>query len=92
MAKDEKAKLDKINEIKKADASVKSMADFTSPDVLYNELISSVLKYHPSTDISMIEKAYRIARDAHEGQLRKSGEPYIIHPLSVALILADGAG
>ena len=43
MAKDEKAKLDKINEIKKADASVKSMADFTSPDVLYNELISSVL-------------------------------------------------
>ena len=89
MAKDEKAKLDKINEIKKADASVKSMADFTSPDVLYNELISSVLKYHPSTDISMIEKAYRIARDAHEGQLRKSGEPYIIHPLSVALILAD---
>ena len=46
-------------------------------------------KYHPSTDISMIEKAYRIARDAHEGQVRKSGEPYIIHPLCVGIILAD---
>ena len=65
------------------------MQDFTSPDVLYRELISSVLKYHPSTDISMIEKAYKIASEAHQGQLRKSGEPYIIHPLCVAIILAD---
>ena len=89
MAKDENTKLDKADEIKKADANVKSMADFTSPDVLYDELINSVKKYHPSTDITMIEKAYRIAREAHEGQFRKSGEPYIIHPLSVALILAD---
>ena len=37
----------------------------------------------------MIEKAYNIANNAHKGQLRKSGEPYIIHPLCVALILAD---
>ncbi|WP_423241220.1 RelA/SpoT family protein, partial [Lactonifactor longoviformis] len=65
------------------------MEDFTSPSVLYEELISSVRKYHPSTDITMIEKAYQIARDAHEGQARKSGEPYIIHPLCVAIILAD---
>ena len=89
MAKDENTKLDKADEIKKADANVKSMADFTSPDVLYDELINSVKKYHPSTDITMIEKAYRIAREAHEGQFRKSGEPYIIHPLCVAIILAD---
>ena len=80
---------EKKEEIKKADASVKTMEDFTSPDVLYQELIASVRKYHPSTDISMIEKAYRIARDAHEGQSRKSGEPYIIHPLCVGIILAD---
>ena len=80
---------DEIAKIKKADASVKTMEDFTSPSVLYEELISSVQKYHPSTDISMIEKAYRIARDAHEGQVRKSGEPYIIHPLCVGIILAD---
>ena len=57
---------DELAKIKKADASVKTMEDFTSPSVLYEELISSVQKYHPSTDISMIEKAYRIARDAHE--------------------------
>lgn len=52
-------------------------------------MINSVKKYHPSADISMIQKAYKIAHDAHEGQCRKSGEPYIIHPLCVAIILAD---
>ena len=46
-------------------------------------------KYHPSDDITMIEKAYNIAREAHKDQLRKSGEPYIIHPLCVSIILAD---
>ena len=65
------------------------MHDFTSPEVLYRELINSVLKYHPSTDISMIEKAYKVASEAHKDQKRKSGEPYIIHPLCVAIILAD---
>ena len=73
----------------RADENVKTMQDFTDPAELYQELIKSVRKYHPSTDISMIEKAYRIAFKAHEGQLRKSGEPYIIHPLCVAIILAD---
>ncbi len=63
--------------------------DFESPQKLYEELIASVRKYHPSADISLIEKAYRIAEKAHEGQVRKSGEPYIIHPLCVAIILAD---
>lgn len=81
--------IDHEEEVKKDDASVRAMADFTAPEVLYNELISSVKKYHPSADISMIEKAYRIARDAHKDQVRKSGEPYIIHPLCVAIILAD---
>ncbi len=55
----------------------------------YKELIASVRRYHPSDDISMIEKAYRIASEAHKDQKRKSGEPYIIHPLCVAIILAD---
>ena len=80
---------EKKEEIRKADASLKNMDDFTSPAVLYQELINSVKKYHPSADISMIQKAYKIAHDAHEGQCRKSGEPYIIHPLCVAIILAD---
>ena len=63
--------------------------DFVDPQVLYDELINRILKYHPNTDISMIQKAYRIANEAHNGQVRKSGEPYISHPLCVAIILAD---
>ena len=78
-----------MESVRKADAAVKSMHDFTSPEVLYQELIKSVKKYHPSTDISMIEKAYKVASEAHKDQKRKSGEPYIIHPLCVAIILAD---
>lgn len=64
-------------------------ADFTAPEFLYQELIDKVRSYHPSTDISMIEKAYHLADNAHKDQLRKSGEPYIIHPLCVAIILAE---
>ena len=85
----EEKKQSEIEEIKKADASVKAMKDFTSPEELYQELIASVTKYHPSDDISMIEKAYHVAYEAHKDQRRKSGEPYIIHPLCVAIILAD---
>ena len=66
-----------------------SVGDYQNPDELYDELISKLRKYHPSDDISMIDKAYGIAQDAHEGQRRKSGEPYIVHPLCVAIILAD---
>ena len=85
----DKAEQEKLESVKKADAAVKTMQDFTSPEVLYEELIASVKKYHPSTDISMIQKAYEVAREAHKDQKRKSGEPYIIHPLCVAIILAD---
>lgn len=64
-------------------------ASFTEPGELYKRLIEGVRRYHPSADISLIEKAYRIADEAHKGQLRKSGEPYIIHPLCVGIILAN---
>lgn len=63
--------------------------EFLSPEELFKDLISRVKKYHPSDDVSLIEKAYKIAYDAHVDQVRKSGEPYIIHPLCVAIILAD---
>lgn len=59
------------------------------PQQMYSELIEMMKKYHPSDDFSMVEKAYKMAHDAHIDQLRKSGEPYIIHPLSVAKILAE---
>ena len=63
--------------------------DFTEPGILYEKLKNMIQGYHPSADISMVEKAYEIASGAHEGQLRKSGEPYIIHPLCVCIILAE---
>ena len=75
--------------VDKLSKRLEAPADFTSPDVLYDELIAAIRRYHPSDDISMVEKAYKIARDAHKDQRRKSGEPYIIHPLCVAIILAD---
>ena len=84
-----KTEEERMQEIEAVEANVKCMKDFTSPEQLYEELIRSIRKYHPSTDISMIKKAYQIASKAHEGQKRKSGEPYIIHPLCVAIILAD---
>ena len=68
---------------------VKAQEHYQDPKELYDKLISRVRKYHPSDDISMIEKAFDIAYHAHEGQCRKSGEPYIIHPLWVGIILAD---
>ena len=63
--------------------------DFTDPDDIYKVLLEKIKLYHPSDDFSLIEKAYRIADEAHKGQKRKSGEPYIIHPLCVAIILAE---
>ena len=69
--------------------AVKAPGDYEDPDRLYDMLIARIRKYHPSTDVSMIEKAYRLASKAHGSQRRKSGEPYIVHPRWVAIILAD---
>lgn len=80
-----------LPEVKMVDGmpSIPKPADFTEPSILYQELINLIRSYHPSTDFSMIEKAYRIADNAHKDQRRKSGEPYIIHPLCVGIILAE---
>lgn len=86
---EEKQKVIDVDVIEKNHTEIVKTKDFTQPEVLYQQLIDKVCQYHPSDDISQIEKAYLIAKNAHEGQLRKSDEPYIIHPLCVALILAD---
>ena len=69
--------------------SIKTIKEFVKPEDLFAELIAGIRKYHPSADISLIEKAYKVAYEAHDGQVRKSGEAYIIHPLCVAIILAE---
>ena len=45
------------------------------PDALYLKLVDTIRRYHPSDDINLIERAYRLADDAHEGIKRRSGEP-----------------
>ncbi|MCQ2520105.1 MAG: bifunctional (p)ppGpp synthetase/guanosine-3',5'-bis(diphosphate) 3'-pyrophosphohydrolase [Lachnospiraceae bacterium] len=71
------------------DGRIEALEEFLSPESLYQDLIKRVKKYHPSDDISNIERAFKLADSAHKGQVRKSGEPYIIHPLYVSIILAD---
>jgi len=54
-----------------------------------NDIIDKIHAYNPDTDVDLIEKAYVFSAKIHQGQVRLSGEPYLIHPLEVAGILAD---
>ncbi len=60
----------------------------TSPQSL-DELFERIRVYFPNADLSLIQKAYEFSEKAHSGQIRRSGDPYIIHPLGVAAILAE---
>ena len=73
----------------KVERELEEPAPFTPPEALYDELIRAIKVYHPSEDFSMIRKAYEVADRQHADQKRRSGEPYIIHPLCVGIILAD---
>ncbi|MBR6275265.1 MAG: bifunctional (p)ppGpp synthetase/guanosine-3',5'-bis(diphosphate) 3'-pyrophosphohydrolase, partial [Lachnospiraceae bacterium] len=65
------------------------MPEFMEPDEMKKHLIEVIKKYHPSTDVSRVELAYDYAKKSHGNQLRRSGEPYINHPVNVAIILAE---
>ena len=58
-------------------------------DLRFEDLVANVRRLRPNEDISVLERAYKLATEAHAKQLRASGEPYISHPLAVAHILAD---
>lgn len=64
-------------------------SDFTVPDELYKELVKKVSEYYPNLNLELLHRAYMTAKNAHMDQKRKSGEPYVIHPLCVGIILAD---
>ncbi|MEV1129464.1 bifunctional (p)ppGpp synthetase/guanosine-3',5'-bis(diphosphate) 3'-pyrophosphohydrolase [Agromyces sp. NPDC049794] len=59
------------------------------PSGAVETLMRTVRMHHPKADLALVERAYTVAERAHEGQKRKSGEPYITHPVAVAQILAD---
>ncbi|HTN52817.1 MAG TPA: bifunctional (p)ppGpp synthetase/guanosine-3',5'-bis(diphosphate) 3'-pyrophosphohydrolase, partial [Anaeromyxobacter sp.] len=54
-----------------------------------NDILDRVSAYHPDPDLDLIKKAYVYSAKVHQGQIRKSGEPYLVHPLEVAGILAE---
>ena len=49
-----------------------------------NDILHQVEAYHPGADLDLIQRCYAFAAKAHDGQLRRSGDPYVVHPLSVA--------
>src|SRR5664280_3599723 len=57
----------------------------TDTNPVLEPLLSTVRSAHPKADLSIIERAYAVAETAHRGQLRKSGDPYITHPLACLL-------
>jgi GTP pyrophosphokinase len=60
-----------------------------SPTLRLTDILDKVRSYHPTADVDLINKAYVYSSQKHEGQTRKSGEPYFVHPVSVADIIAD---
>ncbi|HEY1078885.1 MAG TPA: RelA/SpoT family protein, partial [Bdellovibrio sp.] len=68
---------------------VLSESDIQKPVKTVDDLLARIRNFYPNADLKVIEKAYAFSEKAHEGQIRRSGEPYISHPLSVAAILAD---
>jgi GTP pyrophosphokinase len=54
-----------------------------------NDILDRVATYHPNPDLDLIKKAYVYSAKVHQGQIRKSGEPYLVHPLEVAGLLAE---
>ena len=64
-------------------------AQKTQQAVVLDPLLRVLRAHHPKADVALIERAYRTAEHYHTGQLRKSGDAYITHPLAVATILAE---
>jgi len=53
------------------------------------DILDGIRVYDPTADIDLIKKAYVFASTSHEGQFRKSGEPYITHPLAIAKLITE---
>ena len=69
--------------------NLKDKVESTDSDKIFKELVGKIKGYNPNADIKLLDKAYSTAKKYHDNQFRKSGEPFIVHPLSVGMILAD---
>lgn len=78
----------KEQEIESPMKHIRAPKDFTEPEVLYQELEDGI-KSRSDANLELIRKAYNLANSKHNGIKRKSGEPYIIHPICVAIILSE---
>ena len=60
-----------------------------SKEIKIADLVEKVQSYYPAADVDLIRKAYDFSAKVHQGQKRLSGEPYLIHPMAVAEVIAD---
>lgn len=77
------------NKLNNENIFIKSSVDFTDQELLYKQLVDNLKNNFSSNDLYEIDKAYELSCKAHEGQYRKSKEPYVTHPLNVSLILSE---
>ena len=71
------------------DLSLNNKTKKTNTDLIYKRLVKKVKSYNPGLDEKQLFKAYQVSKKYHKDQFRKSGEPFVVHPLEVAQILAD---
>lgn len=71
------------------DSATQSDEGVSRPPRTLDDLCERIRKYYPHGDLDLIKRAYEVSEKAHAGQIRRSGEPYFSHPLSVAAILAE---
>ncbi|MCJ8275512.1 MAG: bifunctional (p)ppGpp synthetase/guanosine-3',5'-bis(diphosphate) 3'-pyrophosphohydrolase, partial [Bdellovibrionales bacterium] len=72
-----------------SDETVKALADFPKDCLEVKPLCEKILSYYPNADIERVQQAFLFSKKAHEGQFRRSGEPYITHPVGVSEVLAE---
>ena len=82
-----KEELDRDTNARERAAYLRGDVKDKTKEELYAELVETIKEYNLEDELGIVEKAYRLADEAHKEQKRKSGEPYIIHPISVAIIL-----
>ena len=68
---------------------VKNKVKKVNTDLIYKKLIKKIKSYNPGVDEELVDKAYQVSKKYHKEQVRKTGEPFVIHPLETAIILAD---